>query len=285
MEIRPYQPGDEAAQAAVFNASAASLPGFKTATADEIARRHAATAPDPEATRFAVERGRVVGYALFNPNGRISYPWCLPGFESCREPLLEAVLGTMARRGLPTAWATYRADWGAIVAYFERQGFVHSRSMINYLADVGDLPTGPPPEGTVVAPISREEFRRAHALGRGLFDPLGPDDLAAYYWENPYFGPASLFALNDRRDGRLRGLGVAITDPRYADPTKIDPAMPCFRLGTLGTETQRHKRVVGLVSVVFEEESDGATLLAEAARRLSGFGQPHAATQAPSDRP
>src|SRR5690348_6161265 len=115
MEIRNYQPGDERAQAEVYNAAAAALPGFKPARAEEIARRYRGSDPDPGSKLYAVADGRVVGYATFNPSGRISFPWCLPGSDSARGPLLEAVLATMARRGMTRAWTTYRADWTEVL--------------------------------------------------------------------------------------------------------------------------------------------------------------------------
>ena len=57
--------------------------------------------PDPGSRYFAIENGQVVGYAAFGPNGRISYPWCLPGAEAYREPLLDAVLTEMHSAGWP----------------------------------------------------------------------------------------------------------------------------------------------------------------------------------------
>ena len=71
----------------------------------------------------------------------------------------------------------------------------------------------------------------------------------------------------------------------FADPTKLDSAMPCFRLGALGTERERHKRVNGMFSCVFEAESAGEILLAEGARRLRQAGLTHMAAQAASDAP
>src|SRR5256885_1024489 len=111
MRIRHYQPGDEVAQAWIFNAVAEALPAFKPASADEAARRYRTTDPDPQSKFYAVEGGEVVGYAVFNPNGRVSYPWCRPGSETARAPLLDAMLAAMTARGFPEAWAAYRADW------------------------------------------------------------------------------------------------------------------------------------------------------------------------------
>jgi hypothetical protein len=46
MHIRHYQPGDEPAQARVYTTAAGALPGFKPASADEIARRFRNVDPD-----------------------------------------------------------------------------------------------------------------------------------------------------------------------------------------------------------------------------------------------
>ena len=91
MPIRSYQPGDESAQVRIYNAAAAPLPCFKPANVDEVARRYRTVDPDPSAKFYAVEEGAVVGYAVFNPNGRISYPWCLPEAQAMREPFAAAV--------------------------------------------------------------------------------------------------------------------------------------------------------------------------------------------------
>src|SRR5262249_11565751 len=162
-----------------------------------------------------------------------------------------------------------------------RRGFARSREMINYVADVSDLPAGVPPREGAFAPVGREEFRQAVAMGEGLFVGEDPEAVAGFYAESPYVTPVGLFALNNVRDDPLRGLGVAIVDGRYADPTQIDAAMPCFRLGSLGTEVERHKRVKGMISVVFRDEEDGVALLAEASRRLRQAGLAHAAAQVP----
>jgi hypothetical protein len=283
MDVRNYQPGDEHAQAGIYNAAAAALPAFKPASAEEVARRYRGSDPDPGSKSYAVGGGRVVGYATFNPNGRVSFPWCLPGSEAAREPLLEAVLAAMVRRGMPRAWTSYRADWAEVLGFFERRGFARSREMVNFVAEVAGLPRRPVPEGQRVAPWDRRDVARLLELGEGLFSEDDPDVLGTFFWENPHFRPDALFALKRGED--TLGLGLAIADAAFADPTKLDAAMPCFRLGALGTEAERHKRVNGLVSCVFADEPAGEALLSEAARRLGRAGLAHAAAQAPSDRP
>jgi hypothetical protein len=284
VEIRNYRPGDEEAQAAVYNAAAGRLPGFKPAAAEDVSRRYTSADPDPTAKFYAVEGDRVIGYATFNANGRLSYPWCLPEAPEAREPLFAVVLAAMARRGLARAWATYRADWPEVLGFFERRGFARSREMVNYVAELVRLPRRPVPERLAIGPWTHGDLARLLELGEGLFSDDDPEALGTFFWENPYFEPDSLFALRRTDDGRTLGFGLAITNARYADPTKIDAAMPCFRLGALGTEAERHKRVSGLVSFVFESEDHGDILLSEAARRLDAAGLTHAAAQVRADR-
>jgi hypothetical protein len=286
MLIRTYQPGDEQAQARVYNTAAGSLPAFKPASAEEIARRHQGDDADAGSRFYAVVDDEVVAYAVFCPSGRISYPWCLPGAESARQPLLDSVLREMSRRGLPEAWAAYRADWSPVLEFLRSNGFVEKRQMINYLVDVARLPgSAELPDDRVIEPLGREEASQLVALTPSLFAGIEPRSLEAFFWENPsYDFSERFFALKERGTGRVLGAGLLVISDRFADPTKIDPAMPCFRLGAFGTERERHKRVNGLFSCVFADEAEGDLLLSapdwERARRA---GLTHVAAQAPSD--
>ncbi len=77
---------------------------------------------------------------------------------------------------------------------------------------------------------------------------------------------------------------MLVVDLAFADPTKIDAAMPCFRLGAFGTERERHKRVNGLFSCVFADESEADSLLTAALSLAAGpMRLTHLAAQAPSD--
>src|SRR5262245_40520910 len=60
MRIRTYQPGDEQPQALIYNAAAVSLPAFKPASADEIARRYERDDTDPGSRFYAVLDDEVV---------------------------------------------------------------------------------------------------------------------------------------------------------------------------------------------------------------------------------
>ena len=105
MKIRTFMPGDDAAQVGIYNEAAAPLPKFKAATLDEIRRRCHAADFDPTSRYYAEVNGQVVGYATFQMNGRVSYPWTRKGHESAALPLFDAVLQAMKARGLPRAFA------------------------------------------------------------------------------------------------------------------------------------------------------------------------------------
>ena len=107
--IRNYRPGDETAQAAIFNAAAGSLPGCKPASVDDLRRRTQAPSFDPNLWFYADEGGEIVGYCSAQANGRIGFPWCKPGSERFAEPLFAAA-GRSACRGLGRAYAAYAAS-------------------------------------------------------------------------------------------------------------------------------------------------------------------------------
>jgi hypothetical protein len=285
MRIRPYQPGDEQAQARIYNEAAGALPAFKPASPEEIERRYRAGDADVGA-RFYAEDDQVVGYAVCCPSGRISYPWCLPGAESARGPLLECVLGELSRRGLPEAWAAYRADWSPVLEFLRSNGFDEKRQMINYIADLSRLPScGELPDNRLIEPLGREAASHLVALAPGLFSGVEPRSLEAFFWEHPsYDFSESFFALKERGSDRVLGAGLLVISDQFADPARIDPAMPCFRLGAFGTERERHKRVNGLFSCVFADPAEADLLLAAPAwDRARRAGLTHVAAQAPSD--
>ena len=92
MRIRNYQEGDESRQAAIYNEAAGPLPKFKPTTVEEVRRRCRARDFDPGTRFYAEDGGQVVGYAMFQPNGRVNFPWCLPDHAAAAEPLFEAYL-------------------------------------------------------------------------------------------------------------------------------------------------------------------------------------------------
>ncbi len=287
MPIRSYQPGDELAQARIYNQAAGSLPAFKPATPEEVGRRYAGD-PDSGSRFYALEEGGIVGYAVFGSNGRVSYPWCLPGAETWREPLLETVLAAMRERGLAVAWAAYRADWSPVLDFFHQHEFAPTRRMINYVADVSRLPARSQlPQDWVIEPLKPEELPQLIELAPALFPARDAAAIARFYRDHPFHDfSQSLVALKDAGSGEIRGIGLLVLDDRFADPTKIDAAMPCFRLGALGTESERHKRVNGLFSAVFTNASEGELLLSWlVGTRARQAGVTQIAAQAPSNPP
>jgi hypothetical protein len=286
MSIRTYQPGDEHAQARIYNKAAGSLPGFKPATAEEIGRRYRAADPDPESRYYAVENGDVVGYAVFGSNGRISYPWCLPGAETLRPPLLETVLLEMRMRGIPEAWSAYRANWYSVLEFLQAYGFTEKRQMINYVADLSQLPAGERlPANRVIEPLAPGDLPQLIAVAKGLLADSDPRALERFYWNNPFYEfSEGLIVLKNSDSGEILGVSSLVVNEQFADPTKIDAAMPCFRLGAFGTERERHKRVNGLFSCVFADETEGERLLSASLRSQTSRSVPAAiAAQAPSD--
>jgi len=289
MSIRLYEPGDEHVQASIYNAAAGSLPGFKPAKAEEISRRFQAADFDPGSRFYAVEKGDVVGYAVFAENGRISYPWCLPEAQRWREPLLESVLAEMGKRQLPEAWAAYRTDWSSVLWFLAAHGFLEKKAIINYVGELSGLPSrNHLPAGRSIERLRREELPQILALAPSLFAGTNARAIERYFWNHSFYRfPENLFALKESKSGEILGVYVLVIDDRFADPTKIDAAMPCFRLGAFGTERQRHKRVNGLFSCVFADKAEGELMmtLEPVWSKAGGAGLTHIAAQAPSDVP
>ena len=121
LTIRNFQPGDEEKQVAIWNAAAAALPGFKAATAVEVRRRTSARTSIPRCAFLPSRLGRSSAIAL-NANGRVGFPWCMPGYDA-GALLLDAAVDAGRKRGLPRLFTAYRADWTAPSAFFEKNGF------------------------------------------------------------------------------------------------------------------------------------------------------------------
>jgi hypothetical protein len=275
-------------QARIYNTAAASLPGFKPGKPEEIARRLHAGDSDPHAMFYATENGDVLGYAVFASSGRISVPWCLPGGEAVREPLLETVVAAMKTRGLPEAWAAYRADWSPVLDFLRGHDFTQNRSMINYVTETSRLAAiDRIPPNRLVTHLQRAELPNLATLAPTIFGAFEVHTLEQFFWENPFYSfPDHLLALKDAETGDIKGVSLLVLDDRFADPTKIDSSMPCFRLGAFGTEGQRHKRVNGLFSCIFADQREGDLLLnASLAAVPDKSALIHLAAQAPSDAP
>ncbi|HWY87957.1 MAG TPA: hypothetical protein VNX28_14595 [Gemmataceae bacterium] len=259
MNIRNYQPGDETAQVDVYNTAAARLPNFKPATVAEIQRRSRARDFDPEQRIYAVDGGRVVGYGVVNANGRISYPWCLPGFEHAAEPLFARMLEAARKRALPKVFAAYRADWPAVHDFFLSRGLARARTVVNFLIEFVDMPTPSDRGSSAISPLRPADVPLVYAWMPEALRADRPEKLHDHLFKNPYFTADALFALRDRQGGPMAA-GIVVYDPSYADPQAVDSAMPCFRLGAFGTEGMQTKRLKGLFSFLAKPNASLSSL-------------------------
>ncbi len=287
MNIRTFQPGDDAGQVGIYNEAAAALPKFKAATLDEIRRRSHAPDFDP-ATRFYAEvKGRVVGYATFQSSGRVSFPWTRSGHEAAAEPLFEAVLQAMKARGLLRAFAAYRADWTAQGEFFQRHGFPIAREFVNFVVDIAELPTPAARPSNAFSPLKREDLPVILAMAPNLWRVPTTEQLEQHWLDNPAFPADSIFVLRHKTDGVPLAVGTIVANPAYANPKQVDSAMPCFRLGAFGTEGLTHKRINGLFGFLANVSRDvnplALDLLGYAAMRLDTTDVETLAAQVPSD--
>jgi hypothetical protein len=288
MTIRTYQPGDEIAQVSIYNEAAVSLPKFKAATIDEVRRRVRAADFDPGARFYAIEDGQVVGYALFQPNGRVNFPWCRRGKEHWAEPLFVRQLATMKDRGMQTAWAAYRADWSGVSDFFIGKGFSQKREVLNFILDLVDMPTVALRAATSITPLTPEDLLTLKGkAGDLLRAPM--EELEKSLFHNSWFAPASLFCVRNRVGNKPVAAGILVLNSTFANPAQVDSAMPCFRLGAFGTEGLTVKRINGLFSFVVTDPNEtnvlGLDLLAHAARLMQDSNEESVAAQVGSDVP
>lgn len=289
MKIRTFQPGDERTQAAVFNAAAFALPGFKHALEEEVKKRTRARGFDPTSRFYAEEGGQVVGYCALEPaQNRISFPWCKQGFEAAAEPLFEAALRSARERGLASVFAAYRKDWDPQIAFFESNGFRKTRDIVNFTTSPLDLPTMANRGGIPIRRLQRSDIPALAEMGRGLIR-IPADKLEHYYFSNPYFPVEAIKVLEDRGGGPPVAIGIGLESPTWADATKVDPLAPCFRMGAFGTEGLHAKRVNGLFSyVVFKPEHAlpaGLAMLNDASQEMTEGSVTTICGQCPTDVP
>jgi hypothetical protein len=287
VNIRTFLPGDETAQAALYNVVANALPGFKPATAADVQRRTRARAFDPTARFYAETGGAVVGYCVLEPDqGRVSFPWCRKGHEGIAGPLLEAALASAKARGLTRAFVAYRADWEFVQHYFTARGFVRARDVVNFCADPVELPTLLSRSKLPMNRVRREDVPAVAELGRGVIRV--PDDkLEAHLFANPYF-PAEAFLLLRDSHGAPIACGFGYDCETFANAKKVDPLAPCFRLGAFGTEGLNVKRINGLFSFVAKPElalTSGLALLGEISMELTEGSVEALAAQCGTDAP
>lgn len=288
MHIRTFQPGDDALQASIYNRAAAALPRFKPATTQEVQRRCRARDFDPAAHFFVEQMGETVGYAHFQPNGRVSYPWTLPGHEELAGPLFAQLLHVMQQRGFARAFTAYRGDWLAIHDFFVGQDFRQARDMVNYVIDLVDMPTPPARPSSGMTPLQPSDLPALFAQVPGLVQSATVADWEKHLFHNPFFPPEALFAIRGRGGNAPLAVGILVTDSTYANPNGVDPGMPCFRLGAFGNERMQVKRINGLFSFLARNDTSlsplGLDLMGHAAYRLRETDDVESlAAQVPSD--
>jgi hypothetical protein len=286
LEVRTFQTGDEENQAEIYNTVAVALPGFKRATVEDVRRRTKAKDFDPGTRFYAVAGGKVVGYATIQANGRIGYPWSLPG-RAAELPLFEAAVSACRARGIKRIFAAYRADWSAQAAFFEARGFRKAREMVNFVQNLIDLPTMIVRRGLSVSPMAPADAPAIAGLAPNVVR-ASAEQLAHYLLDNPYFPADSVFVLR-RADYEPQAVGILIENPEYAKPTQVDVMAPCFRLGAFGTEGMSTKRINGLFSFLARDDANAAALgldlLSHAIDRLKDETIDCFAVQVPSDAP
>lgn len=290
VNFRTYQERDEAHQVAIYNEAARDLPKFKASTEVELARRSKDPSFSPDQRLFAVEGDKVVAYAQYQANGRVSYPWCQRGYEQAAEPLFQHMLRGMREKGFRKVFAAYRADWQQVQAFFAAHGFGVAREIKNYVLDVYDMPTAPARRHSNITPAVRADVPAIFALAPHMLRCGTPQELERHLFDNPYLPPSAVFVLRSRTTDLPLAAGVLVTDSTYADPKAVDPAMPCFRLGAFGTEGMTTKRIKGLFSFVAREDGQLTTLGMELMGHASSLledsdGIDALAGQVPSDAP
>jgi hypothetical protein len=289
MRIRSYQPGDDSAQVEIYNAAAGQLPKFKPASAEEVARRSSDAASDAATRVYAEDGGRPVGYIAFHANGRLSYPWTLPGHETAAEPLVDSALTAMKQRGMKTAFAAYRGDWDAQKEFFLKHGFRQAREMVNLALDPLDMPTRPGSRKNPLTKLRAEDLPAIQSVGSPVLKGMSREMLERHYFQNPFFAPDALFVLRSRESDAPLAFGILVMNPAYADPHDADPNMPCYRLGAFGTEGQQTKRINGLFSFLAADERESTylalDLMGHALSLLDEASGGTLAAQVPSDVP
>ncbi|MFO0969678.1 MAG: hypothetical protein U0793_29315 [Gemmataceae bacterium] len=227
---------------------------------------------DPHTRFYAEADGKVVGYATYQPNGRISFPWTLAGHEAVAEPLFERVIQAMRERGMNRAFAAYRPDWMGVHDFFLGHGFHKAREVMNFLIDLVDMPTPSARVANVVTPVTSADIPAILRMCPPALRVQSEEALERHLLRNPYFGTQSVFALRRRSDDAPVGVGVLVAEPTFAKPRAVDSNMPCYRLGAFGSEGMTTKRINGLFSFVCRPDANvyavGMDLMAQAAFRL-----------------
>jgi hypothetical protein len=286
MIIRNCLASDAEHEARIYNSAASHLPGFVPITVEEVRRSLNGHGVEPAVRIFAEHDGRPVGYCMFEPTGRIHFPWCLSGHEGIGHALFATAARAMAERRVTRAYATCRADWKAQIEFFEDHEFDRVRDMVNFAQSIGDLPTMFQRPGLNVSIVRPADVWEIERLAPNLLRIHG-NALAEYFLNNRFLPTDAVYIL--RRDGVPRGVGLLVDDESFASVESLDPLAPVFRFGAFGTEGLPSKRVNGLFSFLAAPGKDalhiGQDLLWYGTSRMESNTFDMLAAQVPSDAP
>ena len=184
MPIRSYQTGDEHAQAGSTTRPPEFLPAFKPSTPEEIARRYKPADPDSTTRYYAIENGEVVGYAVFGSNGRVSYPWCLPGAEHPRASARNGPRRRCKSRDCPRPGPLIEATGSPVLDFLREHGF-HRQADDDQLRrrGVATPRTDRLPSNRLIEPLKQEDLPQLIALEPGLFAGVNGQELRAILLE------------------------------------------------------------------------------------------------------
>lgn len=287
MIIRNCLPGDAENEAAVYNAAAAGRPGFRPVTAEEVRRATSGRGFEPGTRFYAEEHGRVVGFAGFDPDGRVHPPCCLPGHEMHAHQLFGSVMRALAERKVTRAYVACRADWADQIEFLEDHGFARVREVVNFTQSIADLPTMFQRPGLDVTLVRPDDLPFIEALVPGM-PRLRGWALTGYLLDNPSLPADAVYVLR-KRDGTPQGVGLLIDDAAFAPVEKLDPLAPVFRFGAFGFEGLPCRRVNGLFSFLAPPGKDaqliGQDLLWYGTSRMETNTFESLAAQVPSDVP
>lgn len=287
MLIRNCQPADAEREAAVYNAAAARLPGFRPVTPDQVRRAVTSRTTEPNTRYCAEDEGRLVGYVTCEPTGRVNYPWCLPGHEMAAHQLFGTVLRALSDRRVTRAFAACRADWTEQVEFFEDHGFHKARDVVNFTQSIADLPTMFQRPGLNITRARPDDIPAIEALVPGFLRLRG-SALAEYLLQNPAFPADAVYVLH-RKDGTAQGVAVLIDDGSFAAVDGLDPRAPAYWSGAFGAEGLGTKRVNGLFSFLAAPEKEsvliGQDLLWYGTSRMETNTFEFLAAQVPTDVP
>ena len=287
MLIRNCLPTDAEHEAVVYNTAASRLPGFRPVTPEQV-RRVVTTRASEHLTRYCAEDdGRLVGYVSYEPNGRVNYPWCLPGHEKMAHELFRTALRSLAERKVHRAYAACRGDWADQLEFFADHGFAKVRDMVNFTQSIAELPTMCQRPGLNITLAKVEDLPAIEELVPGLLRLRG-QALAEYLLSNPAFPTDAVYVLR-RKDGSIQGVGILIDDGSFASVDSVDPRTPNYWSGAFGTEGLPTKRVNGMFSFLAAPGKDatsiGQDLLWYGTSRMETSSFDFLAAQVPSDVP